>query len=262
MLKKRKKHENYQQTKGVRISLHAYLTSVGWNQTPNNHYIPKAVLRSNQRFLSHSLLAWIFYNTPLRIIWNNQVSKQCCSWFSFIFPLSINSKERMVHLNIICPYLSIVGAIKMTKTGQRLSFCWTSLNIISYWAQFWVVYVKEHVNSGEHFRTGDLSKVNCSPVHKRKICFLWENNIQCPLPNLVFRKGCKIQMHLHNSFQIKLEEQKCLLLSICSSAGIVFFCLLISERKFGEKNTVNACLPLNTANNKMEPECPRTQETK
>lgn len=28
------KHENYQQTKGVRISLHAYLTSVGWNKTP------------------------------------------------------------------------------------------------------------------------------------------------------------------------------------------------------------------------------------
>lgn len=28
------KKENYQQTKGVRISLHAYLTSVGWNKTP------------------------------------------------------------------------------------------------------------------------------------------------------------------------------------------------------------------------------------
>lgn len=33
VLKKRKKHENYQQTKGVRISQHAYLTSVGWNKT-------------------------------------------------------------------------------------------------------------------------------------------------------------------------------------------------------------------------------------
>lgn len=33
VLKKRKKHENYPQTKGVRISLHAYLTSVGWNKT-------------------------------------------------------------------------------------------------------------------------------------------------------------------------------------------------------------------------------------
>lgn len=29
-----KKHENYQKTKRVRISLHACLTSAGWNQTP------------------------------------------------------------------------------------------------------------------------------------------------------------------------------------------------------------------------------------
>lgn len=30
----KKKYENYQKTKGVRISLHAYLTSLGWNKTP------------------------------------------------------------------------------------------------------------------------------------------------------------------------------------------------------------------------------------
>lgn len=50
----KKKHENYQQTKGVRISLHAYLTSEGWNKTPTI-IVPKAVLRSNHTFLCHSL---------------------------------------------------------------------------------------------------------------------------------------------------------------------------------------------------------------
>lgn len=94
--KRKKKHENYQQTKGVRISLHAYLTSEGWNKTPTI-IVPKAVLRSNHRFLCHSLFTQTLNNTPLRIIWNNQIAKQ----YNFILPLSIVSREKLPDLILL-----------------------------------------------------------------------------------------------------------------------------------------------------------------
>jgi len=53
---KKKKNENYQQTKGVRISLHAYLTSLGRNKTPTIIGYQKNVLGSIQRFLCRNLL--------------------------------------------------------------------------------------------------------------------------------------------------------------------------------------------------------------
>lgn len=96
--KRKKKHEHYQQTKGVRISLHAYLTSVVGNKTP--------IITVYQSLYSgpikdSSVIAfwtWTFNNTPLRIISNYWISKQYGSYFIYIFPLSIHLKENMVHL--------------------------------------------------------------------------------------------------------------------------------------------------------------------
>lgn len=53
---------NYQQTKGVRISLHASLTSV----RPNS--LPEAALR----VLGQSLLTQTWHNTPPRMVGNHQ----------------------------------------------------------------------------------------------------------------------------------------------------------------------------------------------
>lgn len=91
------------------------------------------------RLFSHSLLTPTFIDTPLRITWNNQTV------------LMINSTENF--------------------KSEPFEICFCSASHSK--SNFVLSKRNTWTNSGEHFRTGDLSKVNRSPVHKGTICFLW-----------------------------------------------------------------------------------------
>lgn len=59
---------------------------------------------------------------------------------------------------------------------------------------FFIVCVNKNfkTNSGEHFRTGDLSKVNCSSVHKGRFVSCGKVTTKALCQIMIGEKGCTI----------------------------------------------------------------------
>lgn len=237
VLKKRKQTWELTANKGVRLSLHASLKSDPHHPCVPTALSPPPYLNSQQyspkNYLKISGLKTILHMVHLHL--------------SFV-----DSKEKMVHIQIICLKLSIDSEIKRTtKACQRFS---DESDLI--W--FWVVCEEEAVN---HLRGALRNRWSVHQHTKGRFvsCENIRSNFLCLRPNLDLRKCCKIHIFVQLGpdcvWGMEVPPVVYLFLS-CRN-----FCLLISKENL-EKGLCNACLPLIEANSKMEKEFPGTQETK
>lgn len=153
-----------------------------------------------------------------------------------VFSMPIHPEEKMVCLEGICPHLPIVSEI---KTCQASIFAESKYYLLICQILSLMCGGTCQSTQGSTSEQGTSARWTVHQYTKRKICFLWEKNIQCPLPNLNLRKGVAKSIPNYS-----VEEQKSLLLSICSSSTRIVFCLLISKRKFGEKKIGKCTSPI------------------
>lgn len=158
----------------------------------------------------------------------------------------------MVYLD---PHLPIVSEIKLAKTSQASIFTESKYYLLMSQILCLISGGTCQSTQGSTSEQGTSARWTVHQYTKGRFvsCGKRTFNVLCQI--LIWERVAK------SIPNYSVEEQKNLLLSICSSSTRIVFCLLISKENL-EKKYINACLPLNIANNKNGNRIPWTQETK